>query len=295
MQNKPKLGRAGVSGAQDGGDERRASAPNKPNFGHGKTKGKWLCGKGVMVNSTSDRPRQNKPNFPKRGTEAVSAVAAVESAHYSNIPSFHHSSAMPIVQNKANFPAAPGGTRLGGRGTRGFCAKQSQFPAGQKKGKWFAGKELWYIVPAIGFGKTKPILRCGPRGGRDGGAIRIADCGLCETNPIWAPGKARWVEARTLPPRGKCAKQTQFPGVTERLAAGKESSLTLPGRLCETKPNLGKMGYLGDGAPGRGQSCDIASMPRFGKQTQFRPWRPALSQSTGRIQDSAHAKRGSRC
>jgi hypothetical protein len=30
----------------------------------------------------------------------------------------------------------------------------------------------------------------------------------------------------------------------------------LPDRLCETKPNLGRMGHLGDGSPGRGQSCE---------------------------------------
>ncbi len=60
----------------------------------------------------------------------------------------------------------------------------------------------------------------------------------------------------------------------------------------KTKPNLGKMGYLVDAVPPRrrwretkpisppdrvgpdrgeeGRSCDIASMPRFGKRTQFR-------------------------
>jgi hypothetical protein len=63
---------------------------------------------------------RNKPDRPKRGTEAVSAVAAFASPHYSSIPSFHHSSPMPIVPNKPNSPAQP---RWDGvRGTRGRAA-----------------------------------------------------------------------------------------------------------------------------------------------------------------------------
>jgi hypothetical protein len=45
MQNKAKLGRVGIPGGQDDGDERRANAPNKPNLGPGKAKGKCLAGK----------------------------------------------------------------------------------------------------------------------------------------------------------------------------------------------------------------------------------------------------------
>jgi hypothetical protein len=44
--------------------------------------------------------------------------------HHSTIPSFHHSSPMPIVRNKAN----PGGAGWdGASGTRGARAKQTQF------------------------------------------------------------------------------------------------------------------------------------------------------------------------
>jgi hypothetical protein len=39
---------------------------------------------------------RNKPNCPKRGTAAVSAAAAFGSSHLSSIPSFHHSSPVPI-------------------------------------------------------------------------------------------------------------------------------------------------------------------------------------------------------
>jgi hypothetical protein len=57
----------------------------------------------------------------------------------------------------------------------------------------------------------------------------------------------------------KCAKRTQFPG-----GAGRDE-----GQMRQTEPNLGRMGHLGNGAPERGQSCDIASTPHFGKQSQF--------------------------
>ncbi len=80
------------------------------------------------MNSTSDRPRQNKPNFPKRGTEGVSAVAAVESAHYSNIPSFHHSNAMPTVRNKANLPGYAGRDEARGTGDEGEMRQTNPIP-----------------------------------------------------------------------------------------------------------------------------------------------------------------------
>jgi hypothetical protein len=127
--------------------------------------------------------------------------------YYSTIPSGGRS-----CGTKPICPATPRGARPGGRGTRGKCAKRTQFgPGGQEgsrvggrarrgttapnkanfgrrngRGKWLAGKELWYIAPAIGFGKTKPIFRNGPRGARDGGATSRA-------------GAAAY-----------CAKQTQF-------------------------------------------------------------------------------------
>ena len=87
----------------------------------------------------------NKPNCPKRGTEAVSAVAASGSPHYSSIPSFHHSSPMPIVQNKTQFRSLgrldagascankPNSRRCADREIgvprRTDCAKRTQFPA----------------------------------------------------------------------------------------------------------------------------------------------------------------------
>ncbi len=80
-------------------------------------------------------------------------------------------------------------------------AKQSQLPeAGHRggvrrrngRGKWLAGKELWYIVPAIGFGKTKPIPRQagGVRGAKCAKQTQFLDFGLriMQTKPIARSG-----------------------------------------------------------------------------------------------------------
>jgi hypothetical protein len=96
--SRPSWFRSGVSGERGAG--RRANAPNKP-------------------------------NYPKRGTEAVSAVVPVESAHYSSIPAFqssgvgpsipmfHYSSPTHIVRNEPNSQP---------HGTGGDCAKRTQLP-----------------------------------------------------------------------------------------------------------------------------------------------------------------------
>ncbi len=87
---------------------------------------------------------------------------------YSSIPSFHHSSPMPIVRNEPNSgPCRVGrGLRDGGRGAS--APNKANFGHGKTKDKWFTEKELWRIARAIGFGKTKPICPNGPRGARDG-------------------------------------------------------------------------------------------------------------------------------
>jgi hypothetical protein len=81
----------------------------------------------------------------------------------------------PIVQNEAN--SVP--DRLGELWN---SAKQTQFAAGDRKGKCFAEKELWLILHATEAGKTNPIL--------PGVAIvrHRLDAPLRETNPI--PGSA---------------------------------------------------------------------------------------------------------
>jgi hypothetical protein len=96
--------------------------------------------------------------------------------------------------------------------------------------------------------QTNPILR-----------LRIADWGLRIQKGLRPAARAcragctnkpnfRWP---TWCPQGNSAEQSQF----RQSAGGAE------GEMCETKLNLGKMGHLGDDAPGKGQSCDNASLP----------------------------------
>jgi hypothetical protein len=51
---------------------------------------------------------------------------------------------------RPGFPSRPSGLAVN-------CAKQTQFRQRGRRGKCFAGKELWLIVQSIGLGKTKPI------------------------------------------------------------------------------------------------------------------------------------------
>jgi hypothetical protein len=65
-------------------------------------------------------------------------------------------------------------------------------------------------------------------------------------------------EGREVPTRGRSAKRTQFSA----------SRTAGTGQLRQTNPIPAIMPIRRSAFPG-GQSCDIASMPRFGKQSQF--------------------------
>jgi hypothetical protein len=127
----------------------------------------------------------------------------------------------PNVRNKPNFPAGPGGTRLGEGGAR-VLYKQTQFLPPCRSGgrRSREGKSR----------KTKPIsgVRLGPEGE------------TCETKPNL--GKPGCLGDRTGGrAQGRCVKQTQFPagpagtGPRERgpIAQNKPN---LRGQMCRTKP-----------------------------------------------------------
>jgi hypothetical protein len=112
------------------------------------------------------------------------------------------------------------------RACAGRLYKRSQSRQRVKRVKCLPGKELWLIVHSMDLGKTKPI-----------------------------PGYAGWDVAMG----GEYAKQTQFaapPRETKPAGRGAIVRHRLDAPLRETKPNLGKMGHLGDGAPERGMSCE---------------------------------------
>jgi hypothetical protein len=179
---------------------------------------------------------QNEPNLPggagrdgasgtwdagqMRKTNPISAVAAVGSPRYSSIPSFQSSGAGrgAIVQNEPNsagrpgprrakcakrtqFPAGPGGTRPGGRGTRVKCAKRTQFPA--------AEIPHHSSIPLFQRSNLMPIVQNEPNFRRpryptipvfhySNVPIR---CRSCETKPI-APWKVSGEDAQPTKSRG---------------------------------------------------------------------------------------------
>jgi len=156
------------------------------------------------------------------------------------------------------------GTPYGVTTNRPAAPNKANFRRSCGRGKWLAGKELWYIVPAIGFGKTKPICRTGPRGTRDGGASSRA-------------GAAAY-----------CAKQTQFAAAGRGRPSPRPEALTLPptGQMCETKPILrlriadcrngtGQRGVVGLRIQDRPAARRQGLQGRLYKQSQFRPLRPS--------------------
>jgi hypothetical protein len=85
---------------------------------------------------------------------------------------------------------------------------------------------------------------------------------------------------RCHPSGGGCAKQTQFPGhrisqhsttlsfhrpnptpIVQNEANFREPTGRAGGRVCKTKPNLGRMGYLEEGEPGKSQWCRTNPIP----------------------------------
>jgi hypothetical protein len=160
VQNKPNSRRRREGrGPRGGGREVLYKQSQLPPW---RQEGQRLARKGVMVNRTSDRPRQNKANFGKPGWDPGSRLCKTKpirrrgrSCDIASMPRFGKQSQFPprrgtrpagggrgaIAQNKANSrePARPGGRlykqtqflplcRSGDRRSRGVNrAKQTQF------------------------------------------------------------------------------------------------------------------------------------------------------------------------
>jgi hypothetical protein len=170
------------------------------------------------------------------------------------------------MRNKAK-PGRHGVSGGPDEGRKDRCAKQTQFPAGPG-GTRADGcctnkpNPCHYADAEIGVPR-RAIMPNKAKLGQDGisGEWHVGQ--MRQTNPISA-GQARCTNKANSGlrrgPGADYAKQTQS-GAARPVSGG---------RLCETKPNSGRTGYLGDGVPGRWRLCDIASMPRFGKQSQSR-------------------------
>ncbi len=94
-----------------------------------------------------------------------------------------------------------------------------------------------------------------------------------QTNPIWPGWPGRSKGGQESPPGHDGAKQTQFgPRQNDGQVVCRKG--VMAERTCKehwrNKAKLGQDGKSGGTVPpGRGLLCDIASMPRFGKQSQF--------------------------
>jgi hypothetical protein len=64
------------------------------------------------------------------------------------------------LYKQTQFPTPPGGTRPGGCGTKGKCAKQTQFASGRRKGKSFVTKRLGVIWCRTCPEKQSQFSRC---------------------------------------------------------------------------------------------------------------------------------------
>jgi hypothetical protein len=173
----------------------------------------------------------------------------------------------------------------------GWPYKQSQFPGGPEMGADRWGVAPPYSAKRTQFGpggcrdwrdqscKTKPI--CHSSTGRGaGGKKRKSPSGrgqMRQTNPIGtgAASKASPVWTRNygeLSMQRRPAKQSQFPTDGAGRPSPRPEALTLPpaGRQsCETKPNLGRMGHLEDGAPAGVNRATSPRCPASGNKANW--------------------------
>jgi hypothetical protein len=160
----------------------------------------------------------------------------------------------PIVQNKPNW-ARPG--QGWARGAKD--AKQSQFA-----GKRLQEKRLWWIGRSESSAGTKALC-CGQ---------------VRQTNPICPAvpggagpeGRGMWGQVRQTNPIARSGAPRRCPAESKEGQRLGRKGVMVNSTSDRRRPNEANSGYAGRdrpaGARDEGRSCDIASMPRFGKQTQ---------------------------
>ncbi len=150
--------------------------------------GQVACRKGVMAHRICNRLRQNKANLPGRPPRGVGRASHERSRPCGVLRQTNPIPRLPIADSersgarRQSLPGrlykqtqfAPAGRNRSGKPepeTRfiafgspihpacgSMAPNKANFPRTNGRGKCLAGKELWYSVPAIGFGKTKPNL-----------------------------------------------------------------------------------------------------------------------------------------
>jgi hypothetical protein len=269
------------------------------------------CAKQTQFGPTSGRvaaPKRrnapNKPNCPKRGTEAVSGQPGRRGR--------------PIVRRRLDAPlreTKPIGLVNGHPGGRNARNKANFGWWTRRRDCLYKQTQLGLAGPGCGRQKMQNEPNSASRtdpGGRN--AQNEANLARPEAGP--APHRTKCAKRTQFRlvglRRTECAKQTQFrPGMWPRnlhhssiplfhhsspipiapnklnLARAKRAKQTQFGQsakapadeICETKPNLGRMGHLGDTVPGRGRwrQTNPIWWVKCAKRTQF----PARTGGTG--------------
>ncbi len=136
-------------------------------FAFEQNQGQVLGGTGVMVTCTCKGSWKNKPNCPKRGTEAMSGCAGRDEAKgtwnegqmrktkpiWTRCPETDAPADLapqPGIDRAKRSQFPPAGTRPGDGGSpltpllsRSIAPNKPNFGSGKRRGKYLAGKELW--------------------------------------------------------------------------------------------------------------------------------------------------------
>ena len=121
---------------------------NEPNFVRAPRNGRgrpgdpagerWRETKPISARATRGASALRKRSYGKSYMQQASAkqsqFRASKMPHHSSVPSFQHSRLVPVVRNKPNLPAGPGGTGAWA-GDGDECAKRSQFTRRGRAGR----------------------------------------------------------------------------------------------------------------------------------------------------------------
>ena len=166
----PRRCPAGPGGTGPRGRRAQGNRAKQTQFRRREKQRQVLCGKGVMVNNASDRPRQNKANL----SIADCRLGIADWAQTWRGTPFGGRRARSRLYKQSQTWAGWGIWGTGRRGrTKGKCAKQTQFGPRQGEGQVAGGKEVTTNRTFKEHGKNK--ANCQKRGTEAVARLRIAD------------------------------------------------------------------------------------------------------------------------
>ncbi len=271
--------------------------------------GQVLCRKGVMVNRTSDGHRQNKANFG--GWDTVGPSARPEAL---TMPPVAPGLRGPIAPNKPNLPRTDrhGRPLAGPRALpspRTIAANKPNFPTGRRDGQVLGGKRVMEDSVCQEARRNKAncpkrgteavSARTAPAASRQGrlykqsqlaGAdraeqsqfldcgLRISDCGLRETKPMWrSPAAIRGPIAQNKPNvrQGQLRKTNPICGNRPERESAVQTNPIQPARRASRVPGRGeraKRSQFRGVRPGpKDQTCETKPISQHGPSYKTNP------------------------